>query len=181
MQTTPPNYTGLTVSRACSGTMTFGAQADESESRLMLDYTLDAGINLIDTANIYAKGASEEILGRLLRGRRHEIVLASKVRGAMGSGPLDGGLSRAAMEKALENTSRRLQTDYLAIYYLHPPDYDVARGNTRYSGRDDSPRQSAIRRQSKILRVGRYAKHYGLLKKSCQPGPTHPAHVQSAG
>jgi aryl-alcohol dehydrogenase-like predicted oxidoreductase len=105
--------------------MTFGAQADESESNLILDYALAAGINFVDTANIYAKGASEEILGRLLRGRRHEIVVASKVRGAMSSSTLDRGLSRPAMEKALENTLRRLQTDYLDIYYLHQPDYDV--------------------------------------------------------
>src|SRR6266478_5966235 len=125
MQTTALNSTGLTVSRACLGTMTFGAQADESESNLILDYALAAGINFVDTANIYAKGASEEILGRLLRGRRHEIVVASKVRGAMSSSTLDRGLSRPAMEKALENTLRRLQTDYLDIYYLHQPDYDV--------------------------------------------------------
>jgi aryl-alcohol dehydrogenase-like predicted oxidoreductase len=125
MQTVTLDNTGQAVSRACLGTMTFGAQADESESSRILDCALDSGINFVDTANIYAKGASEEILGRALRGRRHQVVLASKVCGAMGDSPLDRGLSAAAMEKALEDTLRRLQTDYLDIYYLHQPDYDV--------------------------------------------------------
>src|ERR1051326_14067 len=96
--------TGLMVSRAALGTMTFGAQADEQASNRILDCALDSGINFVDTANIYAQGASEEILGRALKGRRHQIVLASKVRGAMGEGPLDSGLSCAAMVKAIEDT-----------------------------------------------------------------------------
>lgn len=125
MQTTALSCTDLIVSRACLGTMTFGMQADELESTRILNHALSSGINFIDTANIYSGGASEEILGKALKGRRQQVVLASKVRGAMGSGSLDSGLARAAMERALENTLRRLQTEYLDIYYLHQPDYDV--------------------------------------------------------
>lgn len=117
--------TDLQVSRVCLGTMTFGGQADEAASGRMLDTALDTGINFVDTANVYNKGASEEILGRLLGERRGRVVLASKVRGKMGDGPLDKGLSAAAMKRALEDTLRRLRTDHLDLYYLHQPDYDT--------------------------------------------------------
>jgi aryl-alcohol dehydrogenase-like predicted oxidoreductase len=119
------NGTDLSVSRACLGTMTFGSPASENDSRDILDYAIDHGINFIDTANIYGQGVAEEILGRALNGRRHRLILASKVRGSMGAGPLDAGLTRGAMAKALENSLRRLQTDYLDLYYLHQPDYGV--------------------------------------------------------
>ena len=125
METTVLDSSGLAVSRACLGTMTFGAQADECESARILDHALSSGITFIDTANIYSNGASEEILGRALKGRRHQIVLASKVCGRMDDGSNDSGLSRIAMQRALENTLRRLQTDYLDVYYLHQPDYNV--------------------------------------------------------
>lgn len=92
----------------------------------MLALALDSGINFVDTANIYAKGASEEVLGKALKGRRHHIILASKVYNAMGSGSLYSGLSRTAIEKALDDTLHRLQTDYLDIYYLHQPDYSTS-------------------------------------------------------
>jgi aryl-alcohol dehydrogenase-like predicted oxidoreductase len=117
--------TDLNVSRACLGTMTFGSSASENESRDILDYAIDHGINFVDTANIYSKGAAEEILGRTLNGRRQRLILASKVFGAMGGAPPDGGLSSEAMTRALENSLRRLQTDYLDLYYLHQPDYGV--------------------------------------------------------
>src|ERR1017187_1561390 len=119
------NGTDLNVSRACLGTMTFGSSASENESRDILDYAIDHGINFVDTANIYSKGAAEEILGRTLNGRRQRLILASKVFGAMGGAPPDGGLSSEAMTRALENSLRRLQTDYLDLYYLHQPDYGV--------------------------------------------------------
>lgn len=125
MLTTKLKHTDLTVSRICLGTMTFGGQADETAARAILDRCLDAGINFVDTANIYTKGASEEIVGRLLRGRRQRVVLASKVRGKMGDGPDDTGLSRRAVLKAIDDTLHRLNTDYLDFYYLHQPDYDV--------------------------------------------------------
>lgn len=125
MLTTTLKHTDLTVSRVCIGTMTFGAQTDEAAARRILDRCLEAGVNFIDTANIYNKGAAEEMLGRLLKSRRREVVLASKVRGRMGEGPEDTGLSRRAMLKAIDDSLRRLRTDYLDVYYLHQPDYDV--------------------------------------------------------
>ncbi|MBL8174259.1 MAG: aldo/keto reductase [Bryobacterales bacterium] len=116
--------TDLVVSRIVLGTMTFGGQADEAASAEILDCALDAGINFVDTANVYNKGVSEEILGRLLQGRRRDLVLASKVFGKMGDGPLESGLSRAAILKAADDSLRRLRTDYLDVYYLHQPDWN---------------------------------------------------------
>ncbi len=115
--------TELVVSRVCFGTMTFGGQTDEAAAGRMIDCCLDSGINFIDTANVYNKGASESILGRILKGRRDKVVLASKVRGKMGEGPDESGLSRAAILRAIDESLRRLQTDYLDLYYLHLPDY----------------------------------------------------------
>lgn len=105
--------------------MTFGGQTDETEAARIVDHCLDSGVNFFDTANIYNKGASETILGRVLRGRRSSVVLASKVRGKMGDGPNESGLSRVAIMRAVDDTLRRLGTDYLDLYYLHQPDYDV--------------------------------------------------------
>lgn len=118
-------HTGLEVSRVCMGTMTFGSQADLDESARIVDRCLDAGVNFFDTANIYNQGLSEEMLGRILGARRKDIVLASKVRGAMGKPPQYVGLSREAIRKGVEASLRRLNTDYLDIYYLHQPDYDT--------------------------------------------------------
>lgn len=125
MQYTTLSQTGLRVSRACLGTMTFGSQADRSVAARILDCAIDAGVNFVDTANVYAKSASETILGAALKGRRDKVVLASKVGIAAGDGPEDSGLSRAALLKAIDDSLRRLQTDYLDIYYLHQPDYKV--------------------------------------------------------
>ncbi|MBI2911102.1 MAG: aldo/keto reductase [Chloroflexi bacterium] len=113
---------GPMVSVLCLGTMTFGRECDEAESGRILDAGLDGGINFLDTANIYAGGRSEEILGRLLAGRRDRVVLASKVRGRTGPSPEDEGLSRRHILAAVEATLRRLQTDYVDLYYAHWPD-----------------------------------------------------------
>lgn len=118
-------HTDLDVSRLCFGTMTFGGQADEAASRRMVDCCFEAGINFFDTANVYNKGASETVLGNALRDRRQDVVLATKVRGKMGEGPNESGLSPQAMRRAFEDSLRRLQTDYVDIYYLHQPDYAV--------------------------------------------------------
>jgi aryl-alcohol dehydrogenase-like predicted oxidoreductase len=117
--------TDLKVSRACLGTMTFGSQVDEAAARNMIDVCLNAGVNFFDTANAYNKGRSEEILGRLFEGRRDRIILASKVFNKMGDGPDDSGLSRSAILKAIDASLKRLNTDYLDIYYLHQPDYNT--------------------------------------------------------
>jgi aryl-alcohol dehydrogenase-like predicted oxidoreductase len=130
MQTRQLKHTDLTVSRACLGTMTFGAQCDETEAGRMLDFCLDQGINFVDTANVYNAGAAEEITGRLLKGRRDRVVLASKVGLKMGEAFDQKGLSRAAIFRGLDDTLKRLGTDYLDLYYLHQPDYGVPLGET---------------------------------------------------
>jgi aryl-alcohol dehydrogenase-like predicted oxidoreductase len=125
METRTLPHTDLTVSRACLGTMTFGSQADEAAAARMIGFAIDRGINFFDTANTYNKGVTESIMGRILKGRRGQVVLASKVRFPMGSAPDEAGLSRAAMLKAIDASLQRLQTDHLDLYYLHAPDYAV--------------------------------------------------------
>jgi aryl-alcohol dehydrogenase-like predicted oxidoreductase len=123
MRTLP--HTGLTVSRVCFGTMTFGSQTGENEARLIVDACQDRGVNFFDTANMYNKGASETILGKILKGRRGKVVLASKVRMKMGDAPDDQGLSRTAIFKAIDASLKRLDTDYVDLYYLHAPDWQT--------------------------------------------------------
>ena len=117
--------TDLQVSRVCLGSMTFGGQADEAEAERIVSRCLDAGIDFIDSANAYNAGQSEAILGRLLAGRRKDVVLATKVWHRMGEGADEAGLSRRAIFRAAEDSLRRLQTDHIDIYYLHQPDDDV--------------------------------------------------------
>ncbi len=125
MQKKTLTHTDLNVSRACFGTMTFGSQVDEAAAMRIVDRAIDAGVNFFDTANVYNGGVSETIVGKTLKGRRDKVILASKVRGKMGDGPDDSGLSRAAIHKAIDASLRRLGTDYLDLYYLHQPDYNV--------------------------------------------------------
>src|SRR5208282_3812925 len=115
--------TGLKVSRLSFGTMTFGTQTDEDTAQRMVDCCLGAGINFIDTANVYNRGAAETIVGKTLKGRRDKVILATKVCNKMGDAPDDAGLSRAAMRKAIDASLQRLATDYVDLYYLHQPDY----------------------------------------------------------
>jgi len=122
MEKIPFSGTDLTVSRLCFGNMTFGGQTDKAAAARMIDLCLDHGINFLDTANSYNKGASEEMLGKLLLGRRDKVVLATKVCNRMEE---YGGLSRAAIHRGAEESLRRLQTDYIDLYYLHQPDWSV--------------------------------------------------------
>ena len=109
------------------GTMTFGGggkfaavgTTGVEEARAQIDMCLDAGVNLIDTADVYSDGASEEIVGQVLKTRRDEVLLTTKVRFAMGDGPNDAGLSRHHIVSACEASLRRLGTDYLDLYQLH--------------------------------------------------------------
>ncbi|HEU0119037.1 MAG TPA: aldo/keto reductase [Bryobacteraceae bacterium] len=117
--------TDLTVSRLCLGTMTFGSQVDEAGSLAMVDTALDAGINFFDTANVYNAGRSEEIMAKAMAGRRDKFVLATKVRGRMGDGPDEQGLSKAAILKQCEASLQRLKTDYIDVYYMHMQDHAV--------------------------------------------------------
>ena len=112
--------TGLKVSELCLGAMTFGREASEEESRRMLDRFAEAGGNFIDTANVYTRGVSEEIVGRWLKTRRREdFVIATKVRFPMGEGPNDVGLSRKHILAEVEASLRRLGTDYIDLYQVH--------------------------------------------------------------
>jgi aryl-alcohol dehydrogenase-like predicted oxidoreductase len=125
VQTIAVPNTGLRVSRVCMGTMTFGSQADEAASRRMVDACLDAGIAFFDTANVYNDGDSERILGRIVRGRRERVVLATKVRNKWGEAADEQGLSRQAIVKAVDASLKRLDTDWLDICYFHQPDHGV--------------------------------------------------------
>jgi aryl-alcohol dehydrogenase-like predicted oxidoreductase len=111
--------TGLKVSAVCLGTMTFGNEADEATSRVLMDRAMDAGINFFDAAHNYNKGVTEEIVGRWLSARRREIILTSKVYFPAGGGRNDQGLSRRNIVQSVERSLTRLQTDYIDLLYLH--------------------------------------------------------------
>lgn len=113
---------GLKVSPVCLGTMMFGAQTDAAEASLIVDSARAAGINFIDTANVYAEGESERITGKLIAPHRHSWALATKVANPMGKGPNDVGLSLGHMVRALDASLERLKTDYIDLYYLHKDD-----------------------------------------------------------
>ncbi len=104
--------TGMKVSELCLGTMTFGREADEATSFALMDRFVAGGGNFIDTANVYSRGISEEIVGRWLQGRRRDdLVIATKVRWPMGEGPNDVGLSRKHILSSADASLRRLATD----------------------------------------------------------------------
>jgi 1-deoxyxylulose-5-phosphate synthase len=136
--------TGLQVSRLSMGTMTFGGQVSEPESIRMVDRCLEHGINFFDTANVYNHGQSESILGKALKGRRHNIIVATKVRGKMGDEPDDVGLKRPAIRKAIEDSLKRLGTDYVDLYYLHQPDWDTPIAET-LAAVDELVREGKVR------------------------------------
>jgi aryl-alcohol dehydrogenase-like predicted oxidoreductase len=110
----------MRVSEICLGAMTFGRESSEEESFRMMDCFVDAGGNFIDTADVYTQGVSEEIVGRWMQGkRRDDLVIATKVRFPMGQGANDLGLSRKHILNGVENSLRRLQTDYIDLYQVH--------------------------------------------------------------
>ena len=117
--------TGLKVSSLCLGTMTFGNQdwgSDEATARKILDAFVDAGGNFVDTADVYVDGTSEEITGRLIKDKRQDIILATKVAGPMGSSLNDLGLSRKHILDSVDASLRRLGTDYIDLYQVHAYD-----------------------------------------------------------
>ncbi len=113
--------TGIKVSELCLGTLTFGARTDETACKEIVSLFLDSGGNFIDSADIYGipPGTSEKILGQALKGKRSKVVLASKVGFGTGSDPNSKGLSRVDIMQAIEGSLRRLQSDYLDLYYVH--------------------------------------------------------------
>ncbi len=136
--------TGLEVSRICLGCLTFGGQADEKESRRIVDTAWDAGINFFDTANVYTETLSERYLGEALKGRRDRAVIATKVRGSMGTGVNDIGLSRKHIMDAVDASLMRLQTDYIDLYQVHSWDSDTPLEET-LRALDDLVRQGKVR------------------------------------
>jgi len=146
--------TGLKVSEVSLGTMAFGRWIDEKASAEVLDTALEAGINLIDTADVYGSGMdtqdrsrfgeAEAILGKLLRGRRNDILLATKFSAHVGPGVNDGGQSRYHIYRALENSLRRLQTDHVDLYQVHVFDPDTPIEET-LRALDDLVKQGKIR------------------------------------
>ena len=127
MQYRPLGRTGIQVSPYCLGAMMFGklANPDHDECVRMIHKALDFGINIIDTADRYSAGESEEIVGKALQGRRDRIVLATKVHGPMGDDPNMQGNSRRWITRAVEDSLRRLQTDYIDLYQIHRPSPDT--------------------------------------------------------
>jgi aryl-alcohol dehydrogenase-like predicted oxidoreductase len=113
---------GLKVSEICLGTMTFGHGTDTNEAERIVSDALDAGVTFFDTADSYSDGVSETMLGRALGARRREAVLATKVFNPMGPGPNDSGMSRVHIMNAVEDSLRRLATDYIDLYYIHHVD-----------------------------------------------------------
>lgn len=184
--------TGLKVSALCLGAMNFGWSADEATSFSLLDAAIDAGINFIDTADIYSYwiagnkgGESEAIIGKWLKRKdRREIVLATKVRGPMWAGANGQGLSRVHILQAVEDSLRRLQTDYIDLYQVHYPDDDtpleetmgaldalVQSGKVRYLGASNYPawllmKSLWISDTNTYVRFDCIQPHYSLLNRN---------------
>ena len=138
--------TGIKVSSICLGCMMFGGKTPPSESYDIIDRALDAGINFIDTANVYSIGRSEEVTGEALKrnGKRHDLVLATKVHGKMGEGVNELGNSRRHIIEQCEASLRRLQTDYIDLYQIHRPQPDIPIDET-LRALDDLVRSGKVR------------------------------------
>lgn len=136
---------GVRVSRVCLGTMMFGGQTSEADSIRITHQAMDDGINFIDTADMYNAGQSEVVIGKAIADRRDRVILATKGRAKMGDGPNDFGASRVHMKRALDESLRRLKTDYVDVYYIHTPDYST-------------PIEETLRALDDVVRAGKV--HY---------------------
>ena len=142
MQYKKVGRTGLKVSPIGLGSMFFGTQVNETDATQIIDMAFDKGINLFDTANVYTGGRSEEIVGKAIKNKRHSVILATKVRYKQGKGPNDSGLSREHIIRAIEESLRRLDTDYIDIYYVHAPD-------------DNTPIEETLRAFDNLVQQGK--------------------------
>ena len=163
--------TGVSVSPLCLGAMMFGAwgNTDHDDSIAIIHRALDAGINFIDTADVYSRGESEEIVGKALAGgRRDSVILATKVHGTMGDDSNEFGNSRRWIVKEVENSLRRLKTDWIDLYQIHRPELDtdidetlgvlsdlVRAGKVRYIGSSTFPAHQIVEAQWTAERRGR--------------------------
>ena len=116
---------GLKGSPLCIGAMMFGGPTDEADSGRIIAAARDAGINFIDTADVYNAGKSEEVVGKAVRAERHRWVIATKLNGIMGEGPNEHGSSRKWIMEAARNSLKRLGTDYIDVYFLHREDMET--------------------------------------------------------
>ena len=164
-------HTGVKVSPLCLGAMMFGAwgETDHDKSIAIIHRALDAGVNFIDTADVYSRGESEEIVGKALAGgRRDNVILATKVHGTMGDDPNEFGNSRRWIVREVENSLRRLGTDWIDLYQIHRPEQDtdidetlgaltdlVRQGKVRYIGSSTFPASQIVEAQWVAERRGR--------------------------
>jgi 1-deoxyxylulose-5-phosphate synthase len=146
MEYRPLGRTGVMVSSLCLGVMNFGGVTNAEDSTAMINKSIDAGVNFIDTANVYNAGESERVLGQALKqnGKRDHIVLATKVNGVMGEGLNERGISRYHIMKACEDSLRRLQTDHIDLYQLHRPSQTIPQDET-LRALDDLVRSGKVR------------------------------------
>ena len=144
----PLGASGLKVSPLWLGTMMFGDQTAEADAATIVDATRAAGINAIDTADVYAKGESERIVGRLIKADRSRWVLATKVANPMGDDPNERGISRRWITHAVEHSLRRLGTDWLDLYYLHRDD-------------ESTPMEETVAAMGRLIDQGKVL-HWGL-------------------
>src|SRR5436190_3426263 len=162
--------TGVQYSELCLGAMMFGAwgNPDHDDSIRIVHAALDAGINFVDTADVYSRGESEEIVGKALEGRRDRIVLATKFHGAMGDDPNQQGNSRRWILQEVDASLRRLRTDWIDLYQVHRPEPDmdvdetlgalsdlVHAGKIRYLGSSTFPAHEIVEAQWVAERRGR--------------------------
>src|SRR4051794_27811518 len=150
----PLGRTGVQVSKLCLGTMMFGAwgNQDHDHSVRVIHRALDAGITFVDTADVYSAGESEEIVGKALKGRRDDVVLATKFFMPMGDDPNQRGGSRRWIVTEVENSLQRLGTDYIDLYQVHRPRARRGRrGDARRAERPRPPGQGRVHRLVVVL------------------------------
>ena len=182
----PLGRTGVLLSPLTLGTMNFGRWQTEAESTTIIHAALDAGINAVDTADVYGQGESEEIVGKALRGRRDDVFLATKFHGQIGDNPLHAGNSRRWIVRAVEDSLRRLDTDHLDLYQAHRPDPHtdlletlqtldglVRQGKIRYYGTSVFPAQQLVEAHWLAEKHGLIAPHteqlpYSLLVRGVE-------------
>ncbi len=179
MQLHPLGRTGVSVSKLCLGAMMFGdwGNKDHDDSIRIIHRALDAGINFVDTADVYSQGESEQIVGKALAGRRDDVVLATKAWGQMGEDPNSRGVSRRWIIKEVENSLQRLKTDWIDLYQIHrfEPSVDIEetlgalsdlvhQGKVRYVGSSCFP-------PSAIVDAQWIARDRGLQRYVCEQPP----------
>lgn len=177
---------GLKVSVAGLGCNNFGAKCDQKETTEIVHKSIDLGLTLFDTANMYSAGKSEELLGNALKGKRDDVIVATKFRVAMGEGPYDGGASRRHIMTAIEDSLSRLQMDYVDLYQIHFPDDEtpieetldalndlVHQGKVRYIGCSNFAgwqlvEANRIARERGLTEFISAQNHYSLLERNIE-------------